>query len=152
MIFPIPRDLQPPHHLIDENCHFVGPMIDSTSRVESADSELAAHLDGPEPVVLVSLGTRHAGTKTFFRSCFSAFADLPARIVLAVGSEIASRRLGQPPPNTLVRASVAQLDVLTRTSVFVTHGGMNNVMEGLVNGVPMVVVPEQLTIGSLVAE
>lgn len=154
-IFPIPRDLQPPNPLIDEHCHFVGPMIDSANRVESVDRQLAAHLDGPEPVVLVSLGTLHAGTDSFFRSCFTALAELPARIVLAVGSSVDPRRLGRPPANTLVRASVAQLNVLKRSAAFVTHGGMNSVLEGLANGVPLVVVPqqvEQLAIGSAVAE
>lgn len=70
---------------IDEHCHFFGPMIDSASRMESIDTELTAHLNGPEPVVLVSLGTLHAGTEEFFRGCCTVLADLPAKIVLAVG-------------------------------------------------------------------
>jgi UDP:flavonoid glycosyltransferase YjiC (YdhE family) len=39
--------------------------------------------------------------------------------------------------------------------VFVTHGGMNSALEGLANGVPLVVVPqqfEQLLIGQSIAE
>jgi UDP:flavonoid glycosyltransferase YjiC (YdhE family) len=45
--------------------------------------------------------------------------------------------------------------VLQRAAVFVTHGGMNSVLEGLANGVPLVVIPqqiEQLLIGRSVAE
>lgn len=154
-LFPIPRELQPPHPLIDEHCHFFGPMIDPASRIESVDTELAAHLAGPEPVVLVSLGTLHAGTEDFFRGCCTVLADLPARIVLAVGANTDPQRLGRPPANVLVRRSVPQLAVLGRAAVFVTHGGMNSVLEGLANGVPLVVLPqqvEQLTIGWAVAE
>jgi hypothetical protein len=154
-IFPIPRELQPPHPLVDDRCHFVGPMIDPTSRAERTDAELAAHLDGPRPVVLVSLGTLHAAPKSFFRDCVGALADLPARIVLAVGSHTDPDRLGPIPANTLVRRSVPQLAVLARAAVSVTHGGMNSVLEALAHGVPLVVLPqqvEQLAIGAAVAE
>ena len=47
------------------------------------------------------------------------------------------------PDNFLVRPHVPQLEVLEHTSVFVTHGGMNSVMEAIYYGVPMVVVPQQ---------
>lgn len=47
---------------------------------------LAAHLSGPDPLVLVSLGTLRAGTDEFFRACFDLLADLPARVLLVVGS------------------------------------------------------------------
>jgi MGT family glycosyltransferase len=154
-IFPIPRWMQPPNPLVDERCHFVGPTLDTEARDEELDPELAAHLDAPEPLVLVSLGTLHAGADEFFRTCFEVLADLPARVLLSVGSRTGPARLGRPPANTLVRASVPQLQVLRRTAVFVTHGGMNSVLEGLANGVPLVVLPqqfEQLVIGRAVAD
>ncbi|MCI2416811.1 glycosyl transferase [Saccharopolyspora sp. K220] len=154
-LFPIPRWLQPPDPRIDERCHYIGPTIEQDTRNRDLDAELAAHLDTLEPLVLVSLGTLHAGSDAFFRSCFEVFADLPARFLLSVGSHTDPARLGQPPTNTLVRASVPQLDVLRRTAVFVTHGGMNSVLEGLAYGVPLVVIPqqfEQLVIGQAVAD
>ncbi|WP_246842924.1 macrolide family glycosyltransferase [Allokutzneria sp. NRRL B-24872] len=140
-LFPIPRELQPPNPLLDERCHFFGPTIDAENRVAEVDPELAEFLDGPEPLVLVSLGTLHAGTQAFFRTCFTALADVPARFVLAVGPHADP---GTPPPNMLVRPSVPQLDVLARVSAFVTHGGMNSALEGLYYGVPLVVLPQQV--------
>jgi MGT family glycosyltransferase len=154
-LFPIPRWLQRPDPRIDERCHYIGATIDRGTRESELDPELAAHVEGPEPLVLVSLGTLHSGTDAFFRACFDVLADLPARVLLAVGSHTDPGRLGPPPANTLVRASVAQLEVLRHTAVFVTHGGMNSALEGLANGVPLVVVPqqfEQLLIGRAVAE
>jgi MGT family glycosyltransferase len=154
-LFPIPRWLQRPDPRIDDTCHFLGATIDPDARGRDLDTELAAHLDGPEPVVLVSLGTLHAGSTAFFRFCFDVLADLPARIVLAIGARTDPVELGPPPPNTLVRASVPQLDVLRRAAVFVTHGGMNSALEGLANGVLLVVLPqqfEQLLIGQSIAE
>lgn len=154
-IFPIPRWLQPADPRIDESCHFVGATIDLDTRGRQLDAELAAHLDGPEPLVLVSLGTLHAGSDAFFRTCFEVLAGLPARVLLAVGSHTDPARLGPPPANTLVRVSIPQVEVLSRTAVFVTHGGMNSALEGLTSRVPLVVIPqqfEQLVIGQAVAE
>ena len=48
-----------------------------------------------------------------------------------------------------------ETDGFARAAVFVTHGGMNSMMEGLANKVPLVVLPQQvqqLIIGSAVAE
>jgi MGT family glycosyltransferase len=154
-LFPIPRWLQAPDPRIDDRCHYIGATIDPQTRASDLDTELAAHVDGPEPLVLVSLGTLHTGTDAFFRTCFEVLADLPARVLIAAGSHTDPARLGPPPANTLVRGSVPQLEVLRRTAVFVTHGGMNSALEGLANGVPLVVVPqqfEQLLIGRSVAE
>lgn len=89
----------------------------------------------------VSLGTLHAGSDDFFRTCFRVLADLPVRVLLAVGSHTFPARLGRPPANPLVRASVPQLEVLRRTAVFVTHGGTNSTLEGLSHGVPLAVIP-----------
>jgi MGT family glycosyltransferase len=166
-IFPIPRELQPANPLVDERCHFVGPTIEDaagpgaatagtarTAGGDPPDPELAAALDDATPLVLVSLGTLHTGTVAFFRTCFSELADLPARFVIVVGSHLDPARLGPPPPNVLIRTTVPQVEVLRRAAAFVTHGGMNSVLEGLVCAVPLVVVPqqvEQLLIGQAVA-
>ena len=154
-IFSIPRWLQPANPRIDQRCHFIGATIEPDARDRGLDAGLAAHLDSAEPIVLVSLGTLHAGSDAFFRTCFEVLAELPARVLLVVGSHTDPARLGRPPANTLVRASVPQLEVLRRTAVFVTHGGVNSVLEGLAHGVPLVVIPqqfEQLVIGQAVVD
>ena len=51
--------------------------------------------------------------------------------------------LPEPPANVRVMPFVPQMEVLSRASVFVTHGGMNSANEGLWCGVPMVVVPQR---------
>ena len=40
-----------------------------------------------------------------------------------------------------MRNYVPQLDILQRVDVFITHGGMNSTHEGLVYGVPEIVIP-----------
>ena len=61
---------------------------------------------------------------------------------MSIGTAIAEASLGPPPANIVVKPWVSQLDVLRRTSVFVSHGGMNSVSESLHHGVPLVLVPQ----------
>jgi len=61
---------------------------------------------------------------------------------MAHGKHVDEAALGAVPQNFLLAPYVPQLEVLQRTSVFVTHGGMNSMMESLYFGVPVVVVPQ----------
>jgi MGT family glycosyltransferase len=146
-----PRDFQPPNPRLDETFRFVGPMIDPDATTGDVPFEVL----GPEPLIYISLGTLHLGSVDFFHQCFEAFADVPARFILSVGSQTDSAMLGRTPSNFVVRPFVPQIDVLRHASVFVTHGGMNSALEALWWGVPLVVIPqqvEQLLIGLRVAD
>jgi MGT family glycosyltransferase len=146
----IPRELQPDNPLVDKTFRFVGPSINPGARRGDVSFEAL----GPGPVVYISLGTLHLGSTDFFRHCFAAFADMPAQFVLSVGKQTDIQALGKIPANFVVRPSVPQLDVLQRAAVFITHGGMNSVLEGLYYGVPLILIPqqaEQLMIGLYVA-
>src|SRR5699024_5084624 len=140
-IFPVPEWMQPADRRRDPSCHYVGPAADLESRAEEADPELEAFLDTEEAVVLLSLGTLHAVGESFLRSCLEAFGRFPARVLISGGPGADPAALGPLPSHILVRRHVPQLAVLRRADVFVTHGGMNSVLESLHFGVPMVVLP-----------
>jgi MGT family glycosyltransferase len=146
----IPRELQPDNPLVDKTFRFVGPSINPEARRGDVSFEAL----GPEPVVYISLGTLHLGSTDFFQHCFEAFRDMPAQFILSVGKQTDIQALYPIPANFIVRPSVPQLDVLQRAAVFITHGGMNSVLEGLYYGVPLILIPqqaEQLMIGLYVA-
>ena len=63
-------------------------------------------------------------------------------MILSIGTKVSRESLGVVPINFVVAAQVPQLTVLQRAKAFVTHGGMNSTSESLLNGVPMVVVPQ----------
>lgn len=118
---------------------FVGPSI-PPGRDEAWDSSL--DIEGDKPLVYISLGTTFNNAPEFYRACFEAFADEPWRIVLSTGKGV-GERLPKPPKNFTVREFVPQLHILDRADLFITHGGMNSVNEGLHYGVPLVVVPQR---------
>lgn len=128
--------LQPGARFLGPTVEYVGPRHPPRGAPGPADGLPAGRL------VYVSLGTLFNQRPDFFRACIAALADEPMGVVLSVGRDLDPAVLGPLPPNVHVRASVDQRAVLERTDVFVTHGGMNSVHEGLVAGTPMVVSPQ----------
>ena len=132
------RDVQPCAETFDDRFVFVGPAL--ASRVEAAAFPWD-ELQHPT-IVYVSLGTLFNRDVTFFRNCMQVLGGMDCQAVLSVGEQVRVEDLGQIPSNVLVRSQVPQLELLRRTSAFVTHAGMNSVNESLAFGVPMVVVPQ----------
>jgi hypothetical protein len=132
------RELQPKTSIIDDTFHFVGPSINPQLRNEDFPFDALKQ----NPIIYLSLGTVHTNT-AFYRTCFKAFADYPAQFVLAVGKHTNIAELREIPSNFIVRAFVPQLEVLQRADVFITHGGINSVHEGLYYGIPLILIPHQ---------
>lgn len=89
----------------------------------------------------ISLGTLRNNDPEFYRACFAAFRPDEWQIVMSVGEHIDLDLLQPVPPNFLVARNVYQTGILQQVDVFITHGGLNSVMESLYFGVPMVVSP-----------
>jgi MGT family glycosyltransferase len=118
---------------------FVGPSIGArTDQPFPFDK-----LNDSQPLIYISLGTVINANRDFFRACIEAFKDAPYQVVMSIGERVQITDLGTIPPNFLVLSSVPQLQILERAALFITHGGMNSVQEGLYYNVPLLVVPQQ---------
>lgn len=123
----------------DERYQFVGPSIGK--RTEPTDFPLEQLSDAP--LVYISMGTVFNDLPDFYRTCFTALADLPCQVVMPIGQHVKPADLGEPPANFLLCGYAPQLQLLERAALFVTHGGMNSANEGLLYGVPLLVVPQR---------
>jgi len=137
----IPKAFQPLGETFDEHYSFVGPSI--LPRHENSDFPLDK-LSSERPILYISLGTVFNNQPEFFKMCFEAFAEQRWQVVLSRGKHVDPAVLGPVPDNFLVASYVPQLEILPRTQVFVTHGGMNSTMESLYYGVPMVAIPQMI--------
>jgi MGT family glycosyltransferase len=129
---------QPNAAAFDNRFRFVGPSLGSRAGGDFPFEQLSR-----QPVIYISLGTINNQNTDFYRQCFEAFADHTGRVVLSVGKATAIESLGAIPDNFIVRNFVPQLQVLEHADLFITHGGLNSVHEGLMANVPLVVVPQQ---------
>ncbi|MBN1286747.1 MAG: glycosyl transferase family 1 [Anaerolineae bacterium] len=141
------RAFQPNSDALGDDYKFVGPPI--APRDDATDFPFDRLSGGP--VIYISMGTIFNERADFYRACFDAFAGGEHRVVMSVGDKIAADGLGVAPSNFIVRNFVPQLQVLQHADLFITHGGMNSVHEGMYYGVPLVVIPQMAEQG-LVAE
>jgi hypothetical protein len=136
------RLFQPQGNTFDDTYCFVGPSIaERPHRGDFPFDQLK------RPLIYISLGTINNQNLNFYRNCFAAFADYPAQFLLSAGKQTDLKALEPIPSNFIVRNFVPQLEVLQQCDLFITHGGMNSVHEGLWYGVPLVVIPQQLEQG-----
>jgi MGT family glycosyltransferase len=133
------KEFQPGGDNFDDSYKFVGVTL--TPRPLDADFPFDQLRDTKK--VYISLGTI-AKNDAFLRTCFEAFKDEPTQFILSAGKKTDLAALEPIPANFIVRNFVPQLDVLQRVDAFITHGGINSVQEGLIYGVPLIVVPQQI--------
>jgi MGT family glycosyltransferase len=131
------RELQIWPDAFDERFVFAGPSLNSRELPGFPFEEL-----GSKPVIYISLGTLYNSRPDFYRLCFDAFADFDSCVVMAIGRNTDPAHMGPIPPNFIVRSYVPQLQILPRTALFITHGGMNSMNEGLAADVPLVLIPQ----------
>jgi MGT family glycosyltransferase len=156
-LVPIPPAFQPGVERFDARYQFLGPsLVPRETPTDFPFEQLTS-----QPTLYISMGSVCNREVDFFKTCFAAFGgtdatttepgpfpdptqgagEQPWQVILATGTTNVAT-LGPVPENFLVRPSVPQLEVLQQTTAFVTHGGMNSVMEALWYGVPLVVVPQ----------
>lgn len=122
--------------------HYVGSCVDTERK--DAPFDWGA-IDKHKGFTYCSLGTYnqfYGDAPRLFRSLIEVLRNDPnMQAILHVGSEALIRELGPQPKHILLAARVPQLDILRHARLFITHGGIGAVREGLFFGVPMVVFP-----------
>ncbi|MCI5637248.1 MAG: glycosyl transferase [Sarcina ventriculi] len=143
---------QPFAQEFDDKFIFVGPSL--TERTEQIDFKLEKDKD--KKLIYISLGTIDNQNLDFYKKTFEAYGSMKdVQVVLSVGKKTNISDLGDIPQNFKVYNYVPQLEVLKKTDVFVTHGGMNSSSEALYNNIPLVIVPQfgdQFIVGNRVVE
>lgn len=124
--------------LYDDRYQFVGPSIS-----ERVEPDFPFDKLGTAPLVYISMGTVFNDLPDFYRACFTGLAELPCQVVMQIGCNLAQQALDDPPANFLLCEYAPQLKLLEQAALFITHGGMNSVNEGLFYGVPLFVVPQR---------
>ena len=127
------RRFQPYADSFSDRYAFVGPSVFSTAVPDKTRER---------PLVYISLGTVINDRPDFYAKCVEALRDLDVDVVISCGNAIDRESLGALPDNVRVFPYVDQLDVLSRTSAFITHCGMNGVSESLYMATPMVLYPQ----------
>lgn len=83
----------------------------------------------------------HQLVGTMYRTALDAVADLPDRVLLTTGPNMAEHPLGAVPSNVVVETFVPQAQVFEHARVVVTHRGSGTVVDAMATGRPLVIAP-----------
>ncbi|MFY7805461.1 MAG: glycosyltransferase [Limnoraphis robusta] len=133
-----PAELEFPRKNLPAWFHFTGPYHYS-SRREPVAFPWEKLTD--KPLIYASMGTVQNRLVEVFQTIASACEGLDAQLVISLGGSASPESLPKLPGNPLVVEYAPQLELLQKTSLTITHAGMNTTLECLNNGVPMVAIP-----------
>lgn len=135
----VPREFHPMGETFDEKrFKFVG----TTFRSQEAMGDFPLDRLSKDPVLYATMGTVFGEVSGIFDVFVRAFGNRPQQLVVALGNKIDPGVFGPLPDNVLLFPYVPQLTILRHTDIFISHAGLNGVMQALANGVPMVVIPQ----------
>ncbi|MER3477815.1 MAG: glycosyl transferase family 1, partial [Leptolyngbya sp. ERB_1_2] len=133
-----PAEFEFPRQHLPACFHFTGPYSNPASR-EPAFFPYE-QLTG-QPLIYASLGTVQNQLLGTFQVIAEACQEQDAQLVIALGGGSSPESLPALPGSPLVVEYAPQLELLQRTTLTITHAGMNTTLESLSNGVPMVAIP-----------
>ncbi len=135
----LPAALELPGRRTPPYLHHTGPWTDAAGRAP-VDFPWS-RLDPGRPLAYASMGTLQNGVLRTFRLIAEACAGLDLQLVISLGGGQDPALLGDLPGDPVVVGYAPQLELVGRSALTISHGGLNTALESLAWGVPMVVLP-----------
>src|SRR5262249_44326507 len=135
----LPAALELPGRRLPPGFHPPGPWTDPAGRAP-VDFPWE-RLDPSRPLVYASMGTLQNRILQTFRMIAEACAGLDLQLVISLGGGQDPALLGDLPGDPVVVGYAPQLDLIRRSALTISHGGLNTALESLASGVPVVVLP-----------
>ncbi|MDS0525671.1 hypothetical protein NNC19_08275 [Clostridium sp. SHJSY1] len=133
------RYFQPFGEIFDNKCLFIGPT--PTISVKDNSFPWDKLVNSERKIIYATLGTVFNSWIDFFKNVIEAFSESEYLVVMSTGNKERLKEIGDIPKNFIVRDFVPQAEVLKHADLFIAHGGMGSVSDGMYLGVPMILVP-----------
>lgn len=133
-----PAEFEFPRQNLPDCFHFTGAYNNPASR-EPAPFPFQK-LTG-QPLIYASMGTIQNRLLEIFHCIAEACSELDVQLVISLGGSASPEVLQGLPGQPLVVGYAPQLELLDKTTLTITHAGMNTTLESLTKGVPMVALP-----------
>ena len=129
---------QPETNIIDDSYYFLGPPYEE----RPIDTSFTFKKDENKKLIYISFGTLF-GEIDLFKKCIETFKNSKEfQIIMSIGKNINIKDLGDIPVNFNIYNHVPQLQVLKETDIFITHGGLNSINEGIIlKNLPFIIIP-----------
>ena len=122
---------------IPEATHLVGPTRQVVERGDEPQFDWDL-LDG-RPLIYASFGSQIYHQSERFQLIADATRELDVQLVVSCGALATSQWAKSLPEHVIARPYVPQRALLEHTSLMITHGGANSMMEAIAAGVPILI-------------
>ncbi len=133
----LPQCLDFPRGMLPRNFFYTGPFVDEAAR---PSVEFPWNRLDERPLIYASLGTAR-NNEAIFRLIAEACQGPNLQLVISLGGRLDPAIFHDLPGRPLVVRYAPQLELLKRADVVITHGGLNSVLETLMEGKPMIAIP-----------
>jgi zeaxanthin glucosyltransferase len=134
----LPQCLDFPRSKLPDNFYYTGPFVDEGTKL-SVEFPWN-RLDG-RPLIYASLGTRKNSQPAIFPLIAEACNELNLQLVISLGGRRDPETFGGLPGHPVIVRDAPQLELIKRAEIVITHGGLNTVLEALLEGKPMIAIP-----------
>lgn len=136
-LFDFPREQLP------QWMHYTGPLQDPSGLEPVAFDNPEFPFDrlSQKPLIYASLGTLQNRNWEVFRCIAESCLDLEAQLVISLGNPQQAVSEVSFPGSPIVVAYAPHQQLIQRSSLVITHAGMNTVIGTLSAGVPLVAIP-----------
>jgi zeaxanthin glucosyltransferase len=132
-----PREFDFPRRELPDSFHYVGPIRAPSSTPVAFPWD---RLDD-RPLIYASLGTLVNRHKQLYLRIAEACSGLNAQLVISLGGGDKTSSYSGLPGSPIVVEFAPQVALLARTTLTITHAGLNTTLESLSQGVPIVAIP-----------
>lgn len=139
----LPEGFDFPRQRLAPCFHYTGPLIDpsGTEPVQFAQPPFPFDQLSDQPLIYASLGTLQNRNGAVFEAIATACQDLDAQLVISLGDPKRAVSNVTLPGSPLVVAYAPHQQLIQRSSLVITHAGLNTVIGSLSAGIPMVAIP-----------
>ncbi|WP_374820825.1 glycosyltransferase [Aerosakkonema sp. BLCC-F183] len=138
----LPAEFDFPRVNLSPCFHYTGPFQDSSGLEPVSFPSLSFPWEKltDKPLIYASLGTLQNRKWEIFHSIAEACLGLDAQLVISLGNPNSQASLSLP-GSPLVVPFAPHQKLIERSSLIITHAGMNTVLGALSSGVPLVAIP-----------
>jgi UDP:flavonoid glycosyltransferase YjiC (YdhE family) len=138
-----PKDLDFPHTIKEfGRQYYAEPSVDLDRSEPPFDW---SRIDPSSPLIYCSLGTQsylYGRGNDLLQRVVDAMAANPRwQMVISIGHSFEKHAFKEVPPNVFLVDWAPQVELLKRSDIMITHGGLGTVKECISLGVPMIVIP-----------
>jgi len=139
----LPEGFDFPRQRLAPCFHYTGPLIDpsGTEPVQFNQTPFPFDQLSDKPLIYASLGTLQNRNWAVFEKIATACQDLDAQLVISLGNPKQDASQVKLPGSPLVVSYAPNQQIIQRSSLVITHAGLNTVIATLSSGVPMVAIP-----------